>query len=124
MNHYGVLLAFGFILGALPSLASGQSLPVVKTYEDCITLHAARAPSPQAAIILQRACFYNYLYGKDYVVNFGTEPEHKKRAKIYTPAVCDCIFDKMPGAPPHLPAARVLDDCVKASRKPREPVSR
>src|SRR5512137_361015 len=103
---------------SFPLWASGQSVPAVKTYDDCITRYAGQATSPQAAVILQRACFYSYRYGKDYVANFGTTPEHKKLAKIYTPAVCDCIFDKMPGAPPHLPATRVLDDCVKASRKP------
>jgi hypothetical protein len=112
------------ILAWFPSTSYGQSAPVVNTYDDCITLHAAKAPSTQAGIIMQRACFYKYRYGKDYVANFGTEPEHKKLAKIYTPAVCDCIFAKMPGAPSHLPATRVLDDCVTASRKPREPSSR
>jgi hypothetical protein len=124
VNHSGVLLAVGCILVSIPLLAFGQSAPVVNTYDDCITLHAAKAPSTQAGVIMQRACFYKYRYGKNYVANFGAEPEHKKLAKIYTPAVCDCIFDKMPGAPSHLPATRVLDDCVTASRKPREPSSR
>lgn len=124
MNHRGALLTFGIILAALPILASGQSIPVVKTYDDCITLNAAKAPSPQAAIILQRACFYKYRYDKNYVAGFGAEAEYKKLAKIYTPAVCDCIFDKMPGAPPHLPAARVLDGCVEASKKKGEPITR
>jgi len=124
MNHRAALLAFGLILVVLPSLASGQSIPVVKTYDDCITLYAAKSPSPQAAVILQRACFYNYRYGKNYITSFGTESEYKKLAKIYTPAVCDCIFEKMPTAPPHLPATRVLEDCVKASRKQTEPISK
>lgn len=124
MKGRDLLVVIVLTFAWFPSTTSGQSTPVVNTYDDCITLHAAKAPSPQAAVILQRACFYKYRYGKDYVANFGTEPEHKKLAKIYTPAVCDCIFDKMPGAPSHLPATRVLDDCVTASRKPREPPSR
>jgi hypothetical protein len=124
MNHRAVLLAVGLVLGLWPSLASGQSSPAVKSYDECITLYAAKATSPQAAVILQRACFYRFRYGKDYVANFGVEPEHKKLAKIYTPAVCDCLFDKLPGASPHLPAPRVLDGCVKASQKQADPISR
>jgi hypothetical protein len=124
MRGCDLLVAIVLSLAWFPSTTSGQSTPVVNTYDDCITLHAAKAPSTQAGVIVQRACFYKYRYGKDYVANFGTEPEHKKLARIYTPAVCDCIFDKMPGASPHLPATRVLDDCVTASRKPREPSSR
>ncbi|HSM90098.1 MAG TPA: hypothetical protein VLT56_08740 [Desulfobacterales bacterium] len=124
MRGSDLLVVIVLSLAWFPSTASGQSAPVVNTYDGCITRHAAKAPSTQAAVILQRACFYKYRYGKDRVANFGTEPEHKKLAKIYTPAVCDCIFDKMPGAPSHLPATRVLDDCVTASRKPREPSSR
>jgi len=124
MSGRGALVVIVLILTWLPSMSSGQSIPVVKTYDDCITLYAAKPPSPQAAIILQRACFYNYRYGKNYITSFGTESEYKKLAKIYTPAVCDCIFEKMPTAPPHLPATRVLEDCVKASRKQTEPISK
>jgi hypothetical protein len=124
MSGRGALVVIVLILTWLPSMSSGQSIPVVKTYDDCITLYAAKSPSPQAAIILQRACFYNYRYGKNYITSFGTESEYKKLAKTYTPAVCDCIFEKMPTAPPHLPATRVLEDCVKASRKPTEPISK
>jgi hypothetical protein len=124
MSGRGALVVIVLILTWLPSMSSGQSIPVVKTYDDCITLYAAKPPSPQAAVILQRACFYNYRYGKNYITSFGTESEYKKLAKIYTPAVCDCIFEKMPTAPPHLPATRVLEDCVKASRKQTEPISK
>jgi hypothetical protein len=124
MSGRGALVVIVLILTWLPSMSSGQSIPVVKTYDDCITLYAAKSPSPQAAVILQRACFYNYRYGKNYITSFGTGSEYKKLAKIYTPAVCDCIFEKMPTAPPHLPATRVLEDCVKASRKQTEPISK
>ena len=124
MNHRGVLVVFGLMLVGFALSASGQSSPPVKAYDDCITFYAAKAPSPQAAVILQRACFYRFRYGKDYVANFGAEPEHVKLAKIYTPAVCDCLFDKLPGASPHLSAPRVLDGCVNATRKPADPISR
>jgi hypothetical protein len=124
MNHRAVLLAVGLVLGWLPSPASGQSAPVVRSYDDCITRYAAKAPSPPAAVILQRACFYRFRYDKEYIAHFGAEPEHKKQAKLYTPAVCDCLFERLPGASPHLPAPEVLEGCVKASQKPAEPISR
>jgi len=124
MREQAAWVAIGLILMCLPSIASGQSTAVARTYDDCIVLYADRAPSPQAAVILQRACFYKYRYGKDYVTRFGNEPEHRKLAKIYTPAVCDCILEKLPGASPDLPAARVLDGCVKAPKKQSEPISK
>jgi hypothetical protein len=124
MREHGASIVIGLILLACPAIASSQGAPAVKTYGDCIVYYAGQALSPQAAVIMQRACFYNYRYGKDYITSFGNPPEHRKLAKIYTPAVCECIFENMPGASPSLPATRILDGCVKSSGKQIEPDSR
>lgn len=124
MNHRGVLLAIGYLLVSFPSMASGQSVPAERLYDDCIVRYAAKAPSPQAATILQRACFFKYLHGRGYVTRYGLDAEYRKLARIYTPAVCDCIFEKMPGAPPNAPATEVLDVCVKAAKKPSNPIAK
>jgi hypothetical protein len=108
----------------LPAIASGQSVPAERLYDDCIVRYAAKAPSPQAATILQRACFFKHLYGRDYVTRYGLDAEYRKLARIYTPAVCDCIFKNMPAAPLNVPAARVLDGCVEASKKPSGPIAK
>jgi len=114
-------LAMGFILLSFPAMVAGQSIPAGKPYNDCIVRYAGQAPSPQAASILQRACFYKYRYAKGDAANRGVDTQHRKLAKVYTPAVCDCIFTKMPEAHPDVPATQILDDCVKNSKKPSEP---
>jgi len=116
-----------WILGAvmvfLPSGGFGEGTAVQKAYDDCIAGYANRAPSPQAAIILQRACFYKYRYRMGEAAGAGGSAEYRKLAKIYTPPVCDCILEKMPGTPPSVPAPTVLDACIKASKTPARPMA-
>ena len=113
-----------FIFLSFPAMVAGQSFPTAKPYNDCIVRYAGQAPSPQAAAILQRACFYKYRYGKGDVADSGVDTQHRKLAKNYTPAVCDCLFTKMPEAHPGVPATQVLDDCITNSKKPSEPSAR
>jgi len=124
MIHRWANLAMGFILLSFPAMVAGQSIPAAKLYNDCIVRYAGQAASPQAVSILQRACFYKYRYGKGDVAYMGVDTQHRKLAKVYTPAVCDCIFNKMPEAHPDVPATQILDDCVKNSKKPSEPSAR
>ena len=106
---------------AVPLAASGQSASTQQAYEDCIIRHASQPPSPQASVILQRACFYKFRYGKDYLPTKETAAEHRKLSKVYTPEVCDCLFEKMPSMNPGIPAPAVLDYCVKNPKKPDTP---
>jgi hypothetical protein len=112
-----------FIFLSFPAMVAGQSIPTAKPY-NCIVRYAGQAPSPQAAAILQRACFYKYRYGKGDVADLGVDTQHRKLAKIYTPAVCDCLFTNMPEAHPGVSATQVLDDCITNSKKPSEPSAR
>ena len=107
----------------LPSSGFGDGASALKEYDDCIVRYTNRPPSPQAAVILQRACYYKYRYPKADAAGGGLSAEHRKFARIYTPAVCDCILERMPVAPPDIPAPMVLDACVKASKKPAKPVA-
>ena len=106
---------------AVPLAASGQSVSSQKAFEDCIIRHASQPPSPQASVILQRACFYKFRYGKDYLPTKETAAEHRKLSKVYTPDVCDCLFEKMPSVNPGIPAPAVLDYCVKNPKTPDTP---
>lgn len=114
---------FGTMIVFLPSSGFGEGAAAQQAYDDCIVRHANRSPSPQASVILQRACFYKYRYVKDEAGGAGGKAQHRKLAKIYTPPVCDCILEKMPEAPPGLPAPMVLDACVKASKTPPQPIA-
>jgi hypothetical protein len=109
-------------MASLPSSGFGGGAVELKEYDDCIVRYANQSPSPQAAVILQRACFYKYRYLKGNASDAGAGADHRKLARIYTPAVCDCVLARMPGAPPDVPAPRVLDACVSASKKPVQPV--
>jgi hypothetical protein len=124
MIHRWANLAMGFILLLIPAMVAGQSIPAAKLYSDCIVRYAGQAASPQAASILQRACFYKYRYGKDDFAIFGADSDYKKLAKVYTPAVCDCIFEKMTNVDPAVPATKILDECIKNSKKLSEPSAR
>jgi hypothetical protein len=115
--------AFGAVMVFLPSSGFGEGAAAQKAYDDCIVGYASRAPSPQAAVILQRACFFKHRYGKGEATGAGGGAEYRKLAKLYTPPVCDCILEKMPGTPPGVPAPTVLDACVKASKTPAQPVA-
>ena len=114
---------FGAVMVIAPSSGFGGGAAALKEYDDCIVRYANRAPSPQAVVILQRACFYKYRYAKSDATDAGGNAEHRKLARIYTPAVCDCILERMPGAPADVPAPMLLDACVKASKKPSKPIS-
>jgi hypothetical protein len=107
-------------MAAVPPSGFGQVAAPAQPYDDCIVRYVDRSPSPQAALILQRACFYKYRYAGSGVARSA---EHRKLARIYTPAVCDCILEKMPGARADIPAPMILDACVKASQKPTGPVA-
>jgi hypothetical protein len=113
---------FWMVMVFLPSSGFGEGPAAEKAYDDCIVRYANRSPSPQAAIILQRACFYKNRYVKRNAGNAGESAEQRKLAKIYTPRVCDCVLEKLPGTPPDVPAPMVLDACVKASQKPTQPI--
>jgi len=109
---------------AVPLAASGESVSPQKAFEDCIIRHASQPPSPQASVILQRACFYRFRYGKDYLTTKEAAAEHRKLSKVYTAEVCDCLFEKMPSMNPGIPAPAVLDYCVKNPKKPEKPDAR
>lgn len=109
---------------AAPAAVSGQSVSPAQGFDDCIRRYAAQAPSPQAAVVLQRACFYKHRYGQGYMSPDKPGAEHRKLSKIYTPEVCGCIFEKMPGLNPNLPATSLLEECVKNAAKPAEPSAR
>jgi hypothetical protein len=111
---------FWAVMAAVPPSGLGQETTPEKLYDDCIVRNASQPPSPQAALILQRACFYKYLYVRG---DAAAKTEHRKLARIYKPAVCDCILEKMPGARPDVPAPMILDACVKASKTPAKPVA-
>lgn len=121
MYGFRQTLAIWILILAAPLAASGQNAGNQKEFEDCIVRYGSRAPSPQAAVILQRACFYKYRYGKGYLTTQESAAAHKKLSKIYTPEVCDCVFDKMPATHPDVPAPAVLDYCVKNPKKPVKP---
>lgn len=123
MEKAGLALIFWAVTALLPSSGCGDGAAELKEYDDCIVRYASRSPSPQAAVILQRACFYKYRYLKSDAPDAGAGAEHRKLARIYTPAVCDCILARMPEAPPDIPAPKVLDACVRASKKPVQPVA-
>jgi len=109
-----------WIVGGTPA-AFGGGLYSQKDYEDCIVRHAGRASSPQAAVILQRACFYKYRFGKDDTDFAGVSAEQKMLSRIYIPPVCDCLFEKMPAADPNVSGRTILKHCVERSQKAPEP---
>jgi hypothetical protein len=88
-----------------------------KEYSDCIVRFAPLSPSPQATAILQRACFYKYRFSRYKIDSNGISAEHRKLSKIYTPEVCDCVFDKIPGSNPNVPAPAILKYCIENPRK-------
>jgi hypothetical protein len=94
-----------------------------KEYADCIERFAPLSPSPQAAAILQRACFYKYRFGRYTIDPNGVSAEHRKLSKIYTPEVCDCVFDKIPQSNPNVPAPAILKYCIENPRKNPEPAA-
>jgi len=116
MRKACLALVFWVVVASFPSSGFAEGAPALKAYDDCIARYANRPPSPQASIILQRACFYKYRYVKGDASGAEAGAEHRRLARIYTPAVCDCILAKMPGAPPDVPAPMVLDACVRASK--------
>jgi hypothetical protein len=109
---------------AAPLAASAQSVSPQRAYEECIVRRASDPPSPQAAVILQRACFYKFLYAKGYGAAPETAAELRKLSRTYTPEVCDCLFEKIPSMHPDVPAPAVLDYCVKNPKKPPQPEAR
>ena len=113
--------AVWFWIMTVPSTVYSESAFSQKDYDDCIVRHASRGPSPQAAVILQRACFYKYRFGKEDIDLAGVSAEQKKLSKIYTPEVCDCVFEKMPRSDPNVPAQTILKHCVENSQKVPEP---
>jgi hypothetical protein len=114
---------FGAVIAFLPTSGFGEETAAQKAYDDCIVRYADRSPSPQAAVILQRACFYKYRYARGDAAGVRESAEKRKLARIYTPSVCDCILAKMPGAQPGIPAPMVLDACIKASKTPAQPIA-
>ena len=124
MGRFRRSLAVLLLSVAVPLAASGQSVSTQQAYEDCIIRHASQPPSPQASVILQRACFYKFRYGKDYLPTKETAAEHRKLSKVYTAEVCDCLFENMPSMNPGIPAPAVLDYCVKNPKKPETPDAR
>ncbi|MGE5257558.1 MAG: hypothetical protein ACM3KE_12850 [Hyphomicrobiales bacterium] len=114
---------FGAVMAFLPSSGFGEEAAAQKAYDDCIVRYADRSTSPQAAVILQRACFFKYRYARDAASGIREGAEQRKLARIYTPSVCDCILEKMPAAQPGVSAPMVLDACVKASKTPAQPVA-
>lgn len=123
MGKAWLVLVIWAVMASLPSSGFAEGAAAFEAYDDCIVRYTDRPPSPQAAVILQRACFFKYRYVKGDASAAGAGAEHRKLARIYTPAVCDCILEKMPGARPDVPAPMVLDACVKASSKPVKPIS-
>lgn len=111
------------VMAVLPPSGFGEGAAAQKAYDDCIVRYGNRSPSPQAAVILQRACYYKYRYPKGDAAGAGGNAEHRKLARIYTPAVCDCVLEKMPADTAGVPAPVVLDACVKASKKPTRPIA-
>lgn len=112
------LLALLTFLCAVPSPAAAQNAAAARrAYEACIVRYASQPPSPQASSILQRACFYKYLYGKGTPAPAASAAEQRRLSKIYTPEVCDCLFERMPSLPPGVPAPVLLDTCVKNPKK-------
>jgi hypothetical protein len=119
MGRFGRSLSVLILIVSVPlAAAAGDGLSPQKAFEDCIVRHASQPPSPQAAVILQRACFYKFLYGKNYLTTEEAAAEHRKLSKVYTSEVCDCLFEKMPSINPGIPATAVLDSCVKSTKKP------
>jgi hypothetical protein len=121
MGKVCLVLIFWAAMASAPSGSFGEGAAALKAYDDCIVRYTHQPPSPQAAVILQRACYYKYRYVKSNAAA-GAGAEHRKLARIYTPAVCDCVLEKMPGVRPDVPAPLVLDACVKASKKPVKPI--
>lgn len=124
MLRFAFTLSLAIAVLAAASPVSGQPAAAGAGFDDCILRWASRAPSPQAAVILQRACFYKHLYGKGYMRAEGLGAEHRRMSRTYTPGVCDCIFEKMPHIAPGVPAASVLDYCVKNPAAPAAPSAR
>jgi hypothetical protein len=121
MRTTWILPAIWFWLMTVGPAVSGAGAFSQKDYDDCIVRHASRGPSPQAALILQRACFYKYRFGKEGIGLAGVSAEQRKLSKIYTPEVCDCVFEKMFESSPQVPAKTILKHCVESSQKAPEP---
>ncbi len=124
MRGFAFYLSLAIAVLAAPAAVPGQSASPAQGFDDCIRRYAAQAPSPQAAVVLQRACFYKHRYAQGAMSPDEPGAEHRKLSKIYTPEVCDCIFDKMPRLNPNLPATSVLEECVKNAATPAEPSAR
>ena len=113
---------FWAVVMSIPPSVLAQEATALKAYDDCITRYVVRSPSHQAAIILQRACYYKFRYYPGDGAGVRPGAEYRKLAKIYKPAVCDCVFERMPVAPPNVPPPQILDACVRASQKPATPL--
>ncbi len=122
VNTLGIACLLGVLSALWPPPAAAAESPAAaqRAYEACIVRYGSNPPSPQAAVILQRACFYKHAYGKSLLPPEGAAGEHRRLSRIYTPEVCDCVFEKLPAASAATPAPAVLDRCVKsAAQKPR-----
>lgn len=103
-------------LSAAIAAAAENAAAAQRAYEACIGRHTTNPPSPQAAVILQRACFYKHAYGRSYFPPEAAAGEHRRLSRIYTPEVCDCVLEAIPKASPTTPAPAVLERCVRSAK--------